>query len=156
LVGVYAVSFALPAGAGGNQPLTLSIAGKTSNSVTMAVAGSPGPAINAVVNSSGSSTDAVAAPGTIVSIYACNFGSQTNLILCPATNFQGLSVTFNGTPGPLFAVAGAQGQINVLVPTELPDSGTVTVQIKTPTGSSPSFSLRMSPAAPGIFRVPDP
>jgi uncharacterized protein (TIGR03437 family) len=151
------VIFTLPASApGGNLPMTLSIGGQTSNTVTLAVAGSAIPVVNAVVNGASFSTGAVAAPGTMVSIFGCNFGSKDNLSAFPATNFQGISATFNGVAGPLFAVATSANQINVLVPTELPESGAVPVQVQNSAGPSASFSLQMSAATPGIFRVADP
>jgi len=156
-VGLYQVNFTLPTSApGGNLPVTLSIGGQTSNTVTLVVAGPAIPVVNAVVNGSFSSLDAVAAPGTIVTIWGCNFGSKDNLFAFPATDFQGISATFNGVAGPLFAVAASGGQINVVVPTELPESGTVPVQVKNSAGPSASFSLKMSAATPGIFRVADP
>jgi uncharacterized protein (TIGR03437 family) len=157
LVSLYQVNFTLPASApGGNLPVTLSIGGQTSNSVTLIVAGPAIPVVNAVVNGASFSTGAVAAPGTIVSIFGCNFGSKDNLSAFPATDFQGISATFNAVAGPLFAVAALENQINVLVPTELPGSGTVPVQVKNSAGPSASFSLQMSAATPGIFRWTDP
>jgi uncharacterized protein (TIGR03437 family) len=157
IVSLYQVNFTIPTSApGGNLPLTLSIGGQTSNSVTLVVAGPAIPVVNAVVNGSFSSPDAVAAPGTMVSIFGCNFGSTDNLFAFPSTSLQGLSATFNGVAGPLFAVAASGGQINVLVPTELPETGTVPVQVKNSAGPSASFSLKMSAATPGIFRVADP
>jgi uncharacterized protein (TIGR03437 family) len=151
------VNFTVPASApGGNLPVTLSIGGQTSNTVTLPVAGLAIPVVNAVVNGASFSTGAVAAPGTIVSIFGCNFGSSDNLSAFPATSFQGTSATFNGVAGPLFAVAASANQITVLVPTELPGSGTVPVQVKNSAGPSASFSLQMSPATPGIFRWTDP
>jgi uncharacterized protein (TIGR03437 family) len=156
-VGTYEVNLTLPASApGGNLPLTLSIGGETSNMVTLPVAGLAIPVVNAVVNGASFSAGTVAAPGTIVSIFGCNFGSKDNLSPFPATSFQGVSATFNGVAGPLFAVAASADQINVLVPTELPGSGTVPVQVQNSAGPSASFSLQMSAATPGIFRWTDP
>jgi uncharacterized protein (TIGR03437 family) len=157
MVGSYQVDFLLPASApGGNLSLTLSIGGQTSNTVTLPVAGPAIPVVNAVVNGASFATGAVAAPGTMVSIFGCNFGSKDNLAAFPATNFQGISATFNAVAGPLFAVAALENQINVLVPTELPGSGTVTVQVQNSAGLSASFSLKMSAATPGIFYWTDP
>ena len=157
MVGSYLVNFTLPASApGGNLSLTLSIGGQTSNTVTLPVAGPAIPVVNAVVNGASFATGAVAAPGTMVSIFGCNFGSKDNLSAFPATNFQGISATFNAVAGPLFAVAALENQINVLVPTELPGSGTVTVQVQNSAGLSASFSLKMSAATPGIFYWTDP
>src|SRR6185369_14767802 len=103
--------------------------------------------VTAVVNgASFSQTNIVAAPGSILSLFGCNFGFNDNFSAFPATSFQGLSVTFNGTAGPLFAVAAAANQINVLAPTELPETGTVKVQVISSTGPSGTFTLQMAPA----------
>jgi uncharacterized protein (TIGR03437 family) len=156
-VDLYQVTFALSASAaGGRQPLSLSIGGKTSNTVMLPITGAAGPSINAVVNASFSSSDAIAAPGTILTVFACGLGTPDNLSLFPATSFQGLSVTFNGIPGPLFAVTASANQINVFLPVELPEAGIVDVQVKTSATASLSFPLRMTQASPGIFRIPDP
>ncbi len=69
---------------------------------------------------------------------------------------QGASVTFNGVAGPLFAVVASANQINVLVPRELPESGTIPVQVKTPAGAGASFTLTMSSAAPGTSNASRP
>jgi hypothetical protein len=77
----------------------LTIGGQTSNSVTLIVAGSAIPVVNAVVNGSFSSADAVAAPGTIVSIFGCDYGSKVNLFAFPAADFQGLSAPLTAWRG---------------------------------------------------------
>jgi uncharacterized protein (TIGR03437 family) len=46
------------------------------------------------------------------------------------------------------------GQINLVVPSELPESGTVAVVVTTQSGTSASFTLSMAAAAPGIFVIP--
>lgn len=147
----------LPANApGGNVPVTLTIGGQSSNTVILPVAGAAFPIVSAIVNGSFSSSDAVAAPGTIVSIFGCNFGSTDSLTPFPSTSVQGLSATFSGIPAPLFAVVASANQINALAPTELPETGTINVQVKDSAGSSANFSLKMSAATPGIFRLTDP
>jgi uncharacterized protein (TIGR03437 family) len=157
LVGLYQVNFTLPASApGGNLPLTVTIGGKRSNPVTLPVSGLAIPVVNNVVNGASFASAPVAAPGTILSVFGCNFGARDNLSAFPATDFQGTSVTFNGVAAPLFAVAASANQINVLAPTELPESGTIPVQVKTSTGAGANFTLTMSSATPGIFRIPDP
>jgi uncharacterized protein (TIGR03437 family) len=47
-------------------------------------------------------------------------------------------------------------QIDLLVPNELPTSGTVNAQLTTSTALYPSYSLKMAPAVPGLYRVADP
>jgi uncharacterized protein (TIGR03437 family) len=153
-VGLYQVNFSVPQGlAPGNQPFLLNIGGSTSNAVALPVGLRP-PQVTGVVNGASFGPAAVAAPGSILSIFGGSFGFQYGDSLFPATAFQGVSVTFNGTAAPLFAVSG--GQINVLAPTELPETGNVTVQVKNNVGASANFTLRMAPAAPGIFVLPDP
>jgi uncharacterized protein (TIGR03437 family) len=76
--------------------------------------------------------------------------------LFPATEFAGLSVRFNGVPVPLFDVVPEAGQINVLAPHELPESGEVDVTIVTSAGASGSTPLALTSASPGIFRLFDP
>jgi uncharacterized protein (TIGR03437 family) len=95
-------------------------------------------------------------PG-LISIFGVNFGGQnTSDNVFPALTFNGLSVLFNGTPAPLYYVFGQEGQINMVLPAELPESGTVTVQMKNAQGVGPSFPLAMAPASVGVFRIPDP
>jgi len=151
-VGIYEVIFALPSGAaGGGQSLTLTIGGKTSSTVMLPVAGLPGPAINAVVSSA-----SFASGAPIVTLFGCGFGTTDNLSLFPTTSFQGLSVSFNGIPAPLLHVIASANQIDLLVPSELPSSGTVTVQLKNGAGASSPFTLPAAAASPGIFRITDP
>jgi uncharacterized protein (TIGR03437 family) len=47
----------------------------------------------------------------------------------------------------------AQQQIDVLVPTNLPTTGTVNVQLSTSTALYPNYTLNMVPANPGFFRL---
>jgi uncharacterized protein (TIGR03437 family) len=156
-VGIYQVIFALPAGAaGGGQSLSLTIGGKTSSTVMLPVVGLPGPAINAVVSTASFALGAPIVAGSIVTVFGCGFGTADNLSLFPATTFQQLSVTFNGTPAPLFHVIASANQIDLLVPAELPSSGTVTVQLNSGGGASSSFTLLAAAASPGIFRITDP
>ena len=122
--GYYQVAFTVPVdAAAGNQPVTISVGGFTSNSQTLVVAppAPPVPAINAIVN--GATFKAGKNPqaaNSFVSIFGQNFGSaNTNGNIFPAKSFQGLSVLVNGTAIPLYVVAGTGGQINVVLPSEL-------------------------------------
>ena len=98
----------------------------------------------------------IAAPGSIVSIFANGLGSATQATGFPDTNFQGVQVTFNNTPAPLFHLVGNSQQIDLYVPEELPTSGTVNVQLSTPTATYPDYTLTMAPALPGLYRIADP
>lgn len=154
--GFYQVSFTVPA-AMGNQPVTISVGGQTSNSQTL-IAGSPIPVVNAIVNGAtfkaGNNPQAA---NSFVSIFGQNFGSQnTDGNIFPAKSFQGLSVLVNGTAIPLYVVAGTGGQINVVLPSELGTSGSASVEVMTAQGTSAAFELPLAADSVGIFRIGDP
>jgi len=69
-----------------------------------------------------------------------------------------VQVTFNGTAAPLFHVigAGAQPQIDLLVPSNLPTTGTVNVQLTTSSAFYGNYTLTMVPSNPGFYRIQDP
>lgn len=98
----------------------------------------------------------VVAPGSIVSVFGAGFGTQDNLSAFPAASVNGISVLFGSTQAPIFALAATSGQINVLVPTELPSSGTVNLEVQTSGGTSPAQVLTLAAASPGIFYYVDP
>lgn len=156
--GNFLVKFVVPSGlSAGDQPVVLSVDGVQSNSVTLPVTSEPIPIVYAVDNSATFQRDAVA-PGSIVSIFGLNFGTTNDYSLFPATSYQDVSVTINGTPVPLFAVSGSQSQINAYIPADLPlhsAQGNV-LQVVNPAGTSASYQLSASPDAPGIYRLTDP
>ncbi len=152
----YLVTFKVPEDAPvGAQPVTISVGGVTSNSVTLSVA-PPIPVINSIVNGATFKARG-AAPNSFVTFFGLNFGNQdTSSNIFPATQFNGVSVLFNGVAAPLYFVFGAAGQINLVLPSELPESGNVTVQVENPQGTSASFQLQMAASDVGLFRIPDP
>ena len=157
-VGVYDVTFVVPEPLdAGIHGVHLTIGGVPSNEVALVVT-SPGagPAISALVNAGSFAPNSPAAPGSLLSMFLTNLSGQSSTGLFPSTTFDGLSVTFNGIPAPLFAVVPQAGQINVLAPAELAESGQVDVRITTTAGGSAVFPLQMTSASPGIFRINDP
>ncbi len=156
-VGDYLVSFTVPPGAlAGNLAVRLEIGGVLSNVVPMAVAAARLPSISGIVNGASFAPEAVAAPGTILSIFGANFGPRDNLNAFPQIDFDGLSVTFDASRASLFAVVASRGQINVLAPNDLPEAGSVNVRVATSPSASADFPVRLVSAAPGIFRLTDP
>jgi uncharacterized protein (TIGR03437 family) len=152
LAGLYQVNFTVPATAQGNADVVLSVGGQSSNTVTLPLVG-----ITAVVNGASFLNTGTAAPGSFVSVFANGLASlKDQLFTFPSTTVEGVTVTFNGTPAPIASLSAAQGQINLVVPNELPTSGSVNVQITTPAGMAPNLPLLMAPAVPGVFRVTDP
>jgi uncharacterized protein (TIGR03437 family) len=94
-----------------------------------------------------------AAANSLMSIYALNLGSAAGSNLFPATSFQGIQVLVNGTPAPLYSVAGSSNLINVALPSNLPSSGTATVAIQAAAGANSTFTLPLAAADVGIFRL---
>jgi uncharacterized protein (TIGR03437 family) len=138
----------------GIDQVVVTVAGVASNSVGIPVGS--GPEVGFVLNGASFGSQDVVAPGSIVSVFGAGFGTQDNLSAFPSTNVNGVSVLFGGTPAPVFALAATSGQINVLVPTELPASGTENLTVQTAGGASPSQALQLAAAAPGIFFYTDP
>lgn len=152
LAGLYQVNFTVPSTVQGTVPVVLSIDGQTSNTVMLPVLG-----ISAIVSGASFLDTGTATPEEIVTIYANGMGSTDEITKgYQTTTTQGVSVTFNGTPAPIFALVTESSQLNVIVPTELPSTGTVQVQLTTPTFQSANFPLIMDTAVPGIFLVPVP
>ncbi|MBZ5610450.1 MAG: hypothetical protein LAP38_19485 [Acidobacteriia bacterium] len=156
LVGTYSVYFTVPAGTtSGNQPVVLSIGNSNSNVAQLPV-GPAVPVVSAIVNGASFGSSGTLAPGEFAAVFGFNFGDQDKLDAFPGTNFNAVSVTFNGTAAPLFSLIASAGQINLVTPSELPETGAVTVVVKNQLGSSQTFSGRMTSTSPGIFLIPDP
>lgn len=153
--GLYQINFTVPSGLQGTQPLVLTIGGVSSSStVTLAT-----PGITSLVSNATFANPGIASPGSIATVFANSIGSTANqTTIFPATTAEGVTVTFNGVATPLFHVIGAaaQQQIDLLVPTELPTTGTVNVQLLTPANFYPNYALKMVPSNPGFYRIQDP
>jgi uncharacterized protein (TIGR03437 family) len=62
----------------------------------------------------------------------------------------------NGGAVPLYTVAGTKGQINIVLPSELAESGTALVQVSNAQGLSAAFQLTLAADSVGVFRIADP
>ena len=150
--GLYQINFKVPPNLQGTVPMVLSIGGKSSLAkVTLPLVG-----ITSVLSNAGFGSSGVVSPGSIVSISANGIGTTDQTTGFPSTAFLGYSVLFNGTPAPLFHLVGTANQIDLLVPYELPTTGAVNVQLKTPTGTLPNFAINMAPVTPGLYTLSDP
>ena len=161
--GLFQINFTVPAGLQGTQPIVLTSGTVSSSStVTLPIAG-----VTDVVSNGGFGSVGLAAPGEIATVFANGLGTTDQITGFPATTFQGAQVTFNGTPAPMFHLVASTGQltkttlpmqqqIDLLVPQELPTSGTVNVQLTTPTALYPNYTLKMAAAVPGLYRIQDP
>ncbi len=153
--GAAEVDFVVPQDAPLNlDPLILTIAGFTSNTILVPVG--PQPDISAVFNGASFRSNGTVAAGSIVSIFGAGFGSTDNLAAFPSTSVNGISAIIGGIQAPIYALAASVGQINVLVPTELAATGTASLTVQSAGGTSLPFSLTLAPAVPGIFFYTDP
>jgi uncharacterized protein (TIGR03437 family) len=153
--GVYQINFVVPIGTpSGSQPLDVTVGTAVSNALTIRIVG---PAVNAVLNAANFATNAKVAPGSLVSIFGDSLATGDAFGVYPSASLPGGgSITINGVSAPLFDVVASQGQVNLLVPFETPATGSVPVVVTNSAGTSAAYSLAMAPAAPGIFRIPDP
>ncbi len=155
-VGVYQVNFTVPTGVQGTAPLVISIGGQSSaGTAALAVAGT-----SAIANNASFANPGVIAPGSIASLFANGLGSASvnQVSLFPSTQSEGVQVTFNGEAAPLFHLlpGASPQQIDLEVPTDLPTSGTVDVQLATSAATYANYKLTMAPASPGFYRFTDP
>lgn len=148
--GVYVVKFRVPRNApDGRASLTVQAVGVTSNTRDLNV--STRPIIRQVLNSA--SFERSSAVGAIASIAAENLGSVDQLTAFPSTEVEGIRVTFNGIPAPIYHLVPSAKQINVQVPYELPPDTPVTVQIRNRNGEGNIFTVPVFSLDPGIYRV---
>jgi uncharacterized protein (TIGR03437 family) len=152
----YQVTFKIPLGTPvAAQPVTITVGGATSNTVTLLV-GVPVPQINAIVNGA-TFRAGTAAPNSFVSLFGSSFGNEdTASNIFPATSFGEVSVLVDGVKAPLYIVAGTKGQINIVLPSELAETGTAFVQVTNAQGVSATYQLALAPDSVGIFRIADP
>ena len=160
--GLNQVTFKLPATVQGTQPMVLTISNvstNTTNPATVPIFG-----ISSIVSNASFGSAGTTAAGSIVSLFGNGFGTTSQSTGFPSTTFQGVSVTFNGTPAPLFHLtitppsqsSLGQSQIDLLVPFELPATGTVQVAVKTASATSPNYALTTAAGAPGMYYIADP
>jgi uncharacterized protein (TIGR03437 family) len=158
--GLYQVNFTLPSsGVQGSVPIVISVGGQSSPSTLyVPIAG-----LTAVVVNGSFANAGTVAPGSIATIFANNLGSAStdeSSGVFPAAQSEGVEVTFNGEGGPIFHLYPSNGsnaqQIDLLVPSDLPTTGTVNVQLTTSSTNYADYTLNMVPASPSMFRFTDP
>ena len=116
-----------------------------------------GAAILGVSSSAGGPVKGSVAPGEFVSLYGKLLGpapglgatldSQGRL----STQIAGVQVLFSGIPAPLLYAS--QGQINALVPYGIFGAASVSVQVTTSGGNSPTVNLYVRPTQPEVFNT---
>lgn len=155
--GFYQINFKLPAsGVQGTVPLVITVGtASSSSSIDIAL-----PGLSSVVVNGSFANPGTIAPGSIASIFANGLGSaSTNqLALFPSSSSEKVQVTFNSEAAPMFHLipTASPQQIDLLIPSDLPTSGTVNVQLTTSSANYPNYTLNMVPASPSMFRFTDP
>ena len=153
--GYYQVSFQVPADLPvGKAPVTLQIGDQTSNTVLLPI-GKPIPLILNVVNGFSSAAANVVSPGELIAINGGNMGTKDDLSVFPATSTQGISVTMDNIPVPLFYMYPSVARVYAVVPTEIGETGNGVIVVTNAQGNS-SIAVRRAAAAPGISRTQDP
>jgi uncharacterized protein (TIGR03437 family) len=111
------------------------------------------PVINANGVVEGATFTQQVAAGGIASIFGSNFAASAvaaTVVPLP-TVLNGVTVTLNGSPCPLFYVSPTQ--INVQVRWEVASLSSAALVVTTAAGSSTPYTVPLSPVAPGIFAV---
>jgi uncharacterized protein (TIGR03437 family) len=96
------------------------------------------------------------APGSLVAIFASNFGdteSDASVVPLP-TALGNVSVTVGGISAPLLNVIPAAGLINAQVPFDVASGPSVDVVLTVNGTASTPQAVTIVPSAPGIFSIP--
>jgi uncharacterized protein (TIGR03437 family) len=152
--GTYIVRVRVPLGLpDGDAPTVLRVGGLSTNTRQIPIANQP--LIRRIFNAA-QWDESELSPGAIASIRAENLGDIDQITGFPATEFQGVSVTFNGIRAPIYHLVPSAKQINVQVPMELPVPSVVTVRARSARGEGNSWPVTLFSHSPGIFRVSTP
>ena len=128
--------------------------GQSDTFVFTTSASASGSQITAVVTAS--SEAAQIAPNTWLEVYGVNLATSTgnwnnaNFQNGLPTTINGVSATVNSKPAAVFFVS--PGQVNILAPIDTA-TGTVTVQLNTPTGATNIFTVNEQATSPAFFAV---
>ena len=154
----YLVTFKVPLDVpAGNQPVTISVGGVTSNSVTLQVA-PPVPAIGGVVSASAFGGSTSVAPGSWVEIYGSNLadhtrqwaGSDFSGINAP-TMLDGVQVTIGGQKA--FVDFISSGQVNAQLPSSI-SAGETQIAVTSGNITSAPFNIMVNATQPGMLAPP--
>jgi len=139
LTGIYLVSFTVPSGtAPGNYPVSLSIGGAISNSITLNVGPSAtAPAIASIVDAQISGTNLC--PGDLATIWGINFGANPVITIAGKTAF--------------IVTPPQNNQMTVEIPVDAPAGGT-TVTITSGATTSIAFNITLTAVAPVVYGTP--
>jgi uncharacterized protein (TIGR03437 family) len=144
----------------GVYPVSLTVtnaSGKSSTAATTVTVVAPGaPAFTADDLIDAASFSTGISPGSIASLFGAGLSTASGVVSAQSfplpLQLQNASVTVNGVPAPILAVANVQGtqQINFLVPFET-DPGQAQVVVSSDSGISAPISVLVLPAKPAVF-----
>jgi uncharacterized protein (TIGR03437 family) len=147
--GSYSGAITVTSSGAGNSPLTIPVTLTITAPLVV-----PGPTISAIVNAA-SYDSAGFSPGAIVSIFGSLLGPQTGVSFTVSSKgdldstLSGATVSINGNDAiPIFVQA---GQVNVILPFNLPTTGQANVQVQYNDLTSAEFSIPLAPAEVQIF-----
>jgi uncharacterized protein (TIGR03437 family) len=147
-------------------------AGATAGSITVTATSStlnvsftltsllPGPQNITIVNGASFDPNTGISPGSIATIEGMGIlPGVSGVVVAPVTNgqypttFSGVTVTFNGTPAPIYYVDNSNGsnQISVQVPFEVQPGPSVALEISVANEGSSTVMVPVKPLAPGVF-----
>jgi uncharacterized protein (TIGR03437 family) len=120
----------------------------------------PGPSNITVVNGASFDPNNGISPGGIATISGTGILtgvqgliSAYNIVGPLPTTFEGVTITFNGTPAPIYYVQSANGTdvVTVQVPFEVQAGPAVTLTVNVTNGGSASATIPVKLIAPGVF-----
>lgn len=160
---LYQINFTVlkdASGCGTNVVLTIGTPPVSSPAVTLPIA-TPLPVVCAAENTAtGLVRDAThpVAPNSFLTLYAAGLATipTSTSSIFPGTSYQGIAVTFNGTPVPLYYAANlppSETVINAMVPAEAAASGTGVITVTNSAGASQNYTVALAPADVGVFRL---
>src|SRR5688572_23189451 len=120
----------------------------------------PGPSISSVLESATSNAQLRVAPGQLITIYGVRLGRERGETPAPdsngfySTQVSGTRVLVNGVEAPLLYVGA--NQINAVVPFEVDEQTTGTVQVMRNGAISDSFHVSLGRWAPALFNIAVP
>jgi uncharacterized protein (TIGR03437 family) len=134
-------------------------AGTLAHSVAVRIAVGTPPVVPSGSVTNGASFTPGATPGSIVSIFGTHLTSLAAGIVIGAdklplpTTLNGVSVTVNGMPAPLFAIAntGDYDQVNLQIPYEVTGLSTITMVVTNNGVAGAPVQVALQREQPGIF-----
>ena len=112
------------------------------------------PTITGVTNGANFSATGPYSAGSFVSIFGAGFGAQDNLSAFRPHRSTGYNGFVQRRTRANLCTDRLDGQLNTVLPAEVPANGSVTVVVQNLNGPSRTFSIKVAAVSPGIFIWP--